>query len=317
MLELPVEPYASLPDTDTGTIVAFDIGADGHPYLLTASRPVEYVNEVPGGAIFPQIRPKAPQRYHIYRLESGQPRLLMTVEDEAFNIHAVQPLGEDRFLLACARSQYRDEGADQNGRIYHSSGQFSKGVILGDGIGNLAVKPEGIIWAGYFDEGVFGNFGWSQPLGSSGLVAWREDGTKLYEFQPPEGLDHICDCYAVNACGEDLWICYDTDFPLVRIRDYQVVQHWEIPISGSGAFAISGDHALFSGDYEDRNQYHLLELSGPRAAIRASFKLHDRDGAIVDADRVAERGENLFVLRGREVFKIGVAEAKERFRSQT
>lgn len=188
---------------------------------------------------------------------------------------------------------------------------------MGDGIGNLAVTPEGTIWTGYFDEGVFGNFGWSQPLGSSGLVAWREDGTKRYEFQPPEGLGHICDCYAMNARGEDLWIYYDADFPLVRIRDYQVAQHWEIPISGSGAFAISGDHALFIGDYEDRNQYHLLELSGPRAAILASFKLRDRSGSIVDADRVAGRGENLFVLRGRKVFKSSVAEAKERVRSQT
>lgn len=93
MLELPVEPYASHPDTDTGTIAAFDIGADGHPYILTASRPIGYVNEVPGGAIVPQIRPKVPQRYHIYRLASAQPRLLMIVEDEAFNIHTIQPLG--------------------------------------------------------------------------------------------------------------------------------------------------------------------------------------------------------------------------------
>jgi hypothetical protein len=106
--------------------------------------------------------------------------LVAIIQQEAFNIHQVQPMGRDQFLLVSARCQYRDEGADKNGRLYHVDGRFLRGMTLGDGIQDVAVTPDGLIWTSYFDEGVFGNFDWSEPLGSSGLIAWRPDGTVAY-----------------------------------------------------------------------------------------------------------------------------------------
>lgn len=38
---------------------------------------------------------------------------------------------------------------------------------------------DGRIVTSYFDEGIFGNFGWDQPLGASGLVVWDEQGRVL------------------------------------------------------------------------------------------------------------------------------------------
>ncbi|RYD53854.1 MAG: hypothetical protein EOP83_22815 [Verrucomicrobiaceae bacterium] len=121
-------------------------------------------------------------------------------------------------LLVSCRCNYWEDGADENGRLYHTDGRFLRGVTLGDGIQDVAVTPDGLIWTSYFDEGVFGGLGRRATLESSGLVAWRPDGTVAYTYEPPNGLGGISDCYAMNACGNDVWIYYYTDFPLVLIR---------------------------------------------------------------------------------------------------
>ena len=46
---------------------------------------------------------------------------------------------------------------------------------LGDGIQDCVVKKDGTIITSYFDEGVFGNYGWDEPLGDCGLIAWTSD----------------------------------------------------------------------------------------------------------------------------------------------
>jgi hypothetical protein len=273
MPELVLDPYSSLAEAEPGAIVAFGVGWDGIPYVVTALDPLDDRTHHPGGALFPKIRPDAPQCYRIYRADPGGASLVATIGPEPFNIHQVQPVGHDHFLLVSSRCRYREEGPDENGRFYHVDGRFLQGITLGDGIQDVAVTPEGLIWTSYFDEGVFGNFGWTDPLGASGLVAWQQDGTVAYTYQPGDELDHVCDCYAMNACGNDVWICYYTDFPLVLIRDGAVAAHWTIPVSGADAFAISEDHALLRGGYENPDEYHLLELSRPSAVLRSRFQL--------------------------------------------
>lgn len=48
------------------------------------------------------------------------------------------------------------------------------------------VAPDGTIWAGYFDEGVVGNFGWGGPgptrLGADGIGAWSSELKKVWEL---------------------------------------------------------------------------------------------------------------------------------------
>ena len=182
---------------------------------------------------------------------------------------------------------------------------------MGDGIQGVAVTPEGLIWTSYFDEGVFGNFGWSDPLGCNGLVAWRQDGTAAYAYEPPDGIERVCDCYAMNADGNDIWICYDYDFPLVQIRNGQVEAHWQIPVHGADAFAISGNQALFRGGYGNQDCYHLLNLADPLAVEKSRFQLRDRQGEPIKAQRVAGRGDTLFLIRERDIFNLTVDDAKQ------
>lgn len=310
MQEIVIPPYASLAGADPGRIVAFDIGVDGFPYAVIATGPLDDRTVSPGGASFPKIRPETPQGYQIYRLHEGEAQLLTAIEREAFNIHHVQPLGEDQLLLACARCEHRKDRPDRNGRIYHTHGRIQGAITLGDGIQNIAVTPDGLIWTSYFDEGVFGNFGWSKPLGNNGLVAWRQDGTIAYKYQPSEGLDFICDCYAMNACGNEIWIYYYTDFPLVLIRDGAVMAHWEVPVKGADAFAISRGYALFRGGYDQRDDYLLLGLTEPTVRQRARFRLKSESGTRIKAQRVSGRGDAIFLLQDREIFRITVEEAK-------
>ena len=235
-----LDPYSSLSEADAGEVVAFGPGWDGLPYIVTALDPLDYRTPDSGGAIFPEIHLDRPQSYRIYRGDPGTASLATTIEQDAFNIHQVQPMGHDGILLTSCRCQYREDRADENGRLCQIDGGFLHGIILGDGIQDVGVMRDGLIWTSYFDEGVFGNVAWSEPLGSTGLVARRPDGKVAHTFEPPNGLDRICDCYAMNACGNDVWICYYTDFPLVQIRNGRIQAHWQIPVRGADAFAISG-----------------------------------------------------------------------------
>lgn len=134
--------------------------------------------------------------------------------------------------------------------------------MLGDGIQSVQATSNGIIWTSFFDEGIFGNFGWNDPVGACGLVAWNAEGNKIYDFQPIDDLDCICDCYALNVESDaDVWLYYYTDFPLVHLHHRKVQSVWNMSIDGSDSFAISGHRVLFRGGYDDRNTYHLFALN--------------------------------------------------------
>jgi hypothetical protein len=222
-------------------------------------------------------------------LSGSQIVLDVMIEGERFNIHDVQPLPGE-LLLACARSHYKGpDDFEKNGRIYTRGGRFAREILLGDGVQSVQATSSGVIWTSYFDEGVFGNYGWQSPVGASGLVAWDTDGNKLYEFEPRNGLDSICDCYALNVeSEEDIWLYYYTEFPLVRLRRREIESVWKMPLGGSSAFAISAGHALFRGGYKDRDTYQLFSLGRSRKPeLLSKIDLRDKSGRKLVAGRVS------------------------------
>lgn len=312
-------PVADLtPFIAGGELVAFNVGPDGTVYLAVALKPTDYRIEQPGWASFAKTVPDQPQTYRVVGLSAGQPVLDVTVENEPFNIHDVQPVGS-RVLLVCGRSRYRGPNDfDKNGRLYTRGGKFVREILLGDGIQTVQATAAGTIWTSYFDEGVFGNFGWRQPVGASGLVAWEATGRKRYEFQSPEGLDTICDCYALNvASDDDVWLCYYTEFPLVKLHRKAVAGVWRVPVSGSHAFAVGRGHALFQGGYGEHDKYHLLPLGRDGKATQvATFHLGDEKGKRLQPARLAGRGDALHLIDGRDGklyrFDVGRAVAEAR-----
>jgi len=300
-----------LPDSLVGEIVAFGIGFDGNLYVVLAQKPLDYSIEQPGWAVFPKTRPDAPQSYRVLGYDGRTADCIVdfVAREEKYNIHFVQPLF-DGFLLACARSHWRSElDIEHNGRLYSRTGQLERELILGDGIEDLQVTARDRIWAGYFDEGVFGNFGWKQPLGASGLVAWDSAGTVMYEFAPPPGLDAMDWCYAINAPSDsDLWCFCATNFPLVHIHESQVVGSWQLPVTASDAFAISDTGALLRGGYNESHTYHLCTFAPDTLRLAATFSLVSGARDPISADRVVGRGDRLFLLAGRDIYRVSVSD---------
>jgi len=156
---------------------------------------------------------------------------------------------DGHWLVASTRSR---EG-ERNARLYSADGTEQAALVLGDAIAHLYCAPDGTIWAGYFDEGVFGgpnqDGGW--PVASGGIVQFDRDGAPLWLFNEHVGSDRqVDDCYAMTLAGDDLWACYYSDFPIVRIRGGQVTT-WANDVGGAKAMAVDGDLILLAGGYSD------------------------------------------------------------------
>ena len=46
-----------------------------------------------------------------------------------------------------------------NAVLYDADGQVVSEHVLGDGIGHALADSAGQVWVGYFDEGIYGNYG--------------------------------------------------------------------------------------------------------------------------------------------------------------
>lgn len=178
-----------------------------------------------------------------------------------FQFHFLRPIG-DHFLLLGARSAYREDGPDKNAWIISRDGTVRSRFCLGDGIQNCAVKADGTIITGYFDEGVFGNCGWEDPLGACGLIAWTPQGTHLWKNETYP----IYDCYAIGLDAEEnLWFYYYNEFRLVR-TNFKEDLVLDLPLEGSGAFAVesSGEKFLFQGGYQKQDKFYFFTRQGGR-----------------------------------------------------
>jgi hypothetical protein len=294
-----------------GELVAFNVGPDGVVYLVVALKPLDYRSEEPGWASFAKTVPDQPQEYRVIGLFGGESVFDVLIEQERFNIHDVQPL-VDELLLVCVRSHYKSpDDFEKNGRVYTLNGKFAREILLGDGIQLTQATSGGLIWTSYFDEGVFGNYGWETPVGASGLVAWDPDGNKVYEFQPTNGLDSICDCYALNVESEkDVWLYYYTDFPLVWLHDREVRSVWKMPLAGSSAFAVSSGHALFRGGYKDQDTYQLFALGkNGNPKLLAELDLRNENGVRLVTDWVVGRANSIYLVSDRILYQVDVETA--------
>lgn len=174
------------------------------------------------------------------------------------NLHSIQRLGNG-FLLLGARAQLHKDGkADRNALIADSTGSILAKHCFGDGIQQCLVDSQNRIITSYFDEGVFGNFGWDQPIGACGLIVWSAQGERLWENQQHD----ICDCYAINLDDQNhLWFYYYTAFNLVQ-TDYSTETVYQPQISGSSAFLLDlpRQRTLFDAGYGKHGTFLLKRL---------------------------------------------------------
>lgn len=217
----------------------------------------------------------------------------------------IEMLSDNEILVVASRCE-RDE---MNAQVYDRVGTLKREFVLGDGIEHVQADARGNVWVGYFDEGVYGNFGLGvdglTPLGAAGLSCFSPNGKPLWDFSPPEGFDYISDCYALNVARNGAWACYYTGFPFVFIDANWQVRCWENEFVGSSAFAIAGDHIVLYGGYGDeRTRCVLLRLSEKSADLVGHVSLVLPSTVNLAESTVIGRDSELHVFSGDEWYKF-------------
>ncbi len=225
----------------------------------------------------------------------------------------VQPMPGGRFLVAGARCRWRRDGPDRNGVLYDAGGQVVAERVLGDGIGHVLATRDGQVWIGYFDEGIYGNYGWGQaateePVGASGIVRFSPGLAPVWHYPKYTEVgpwDAVSDCYALNVDDQCAWACYDSDFPIVCICD-GTVTGWHNDIKGASALAVAGSRvALFGGYGPDHDRLALTELRPDRAQPASEYRMVLPDGEPLPADiQVIGRGSRLHFLTGTSWYQL-------------
>ena len=226
------------------------------------------------------------------------------VRNQRDNFHLVQPL-PDGVLLATRRCEFSEHDLRPNGKVFDFDGRLLRSLLLGDGINDLQTTESGRIWISYFDEGVFGNLGWERPIGSCGLRQFDDHGSPTFEFEPISGLDTIDDCYALNVTSDDeAWCCYYAQFPIVRIQDRRIVQHWISPITGASGLSVWRDVLLMQGGY-DSGEWKLLRVGNDGTVrVEKSFEFLGRTGQLLRSSTARARGDSIWFVEGEDVYHV-------------
>lgn len=177
-------------------------------------------------------------------------------------IHYLRVLSNKTFLTVNARCKYlHGVGAEKNATLYDEFGSEINKFTLGDGIEDIREWKDGLLMVSYYDEGVFGNYGWGEvydgktvyPLGKSGVVLWNTNGEIIWRYTSLDGYEQICDCYAMNLDNNDnIWFQYYTEFKLVKIDSDFNLTYYDVEFGGGYQIIIHNDLILaFAGYNKD------------------------------------------------------------------
>lgn len=269
-------------------------------------------DEQPGWARFPHSRTPRPVHATVL-VDDGRSTRRVDLHDDTPAHPHVQLLPGDEILVVGARCRrFQDGTTERNACVFGADGALRHAATFGDGINDVQTTSRGEIWVAYFDEGVFGNYGWSTgegaaPIGASGLVRFDDRGARVWEYSPPEGIDTIADCYALNVSDEATWAYYYTEFPLVRIDAAGTVEAWRTEVSGARAFATDGHRVLFYGGYgEERGRCLLGRFAGEAIVGIVPCRLILPSGEPLGEERAVGRGPQLHVFAGTEWYSVDV-----------
>lgn len=235
--------------------VNMSIGYDGSIYMLFSEKIPELVN-----GMF--VNTKADATYSMLVLSvDWQEGELLTQEyynlgRHKMNFHFIQPL-KDKILLLGSRTYYRSDGPEQNAVVVDKQGTVHREMCFGDGIEDCIVTEDGRIITSYFDEGIWGNYGWDNPIGSCGLIVWDENGKAVWKAKHP-----IYDCYAMNVDDMgNLWFYYYDEFVLVK-TDFHTDVVYKPEMNGATGFLFTADsrHIIFDGGYDKHSEFRSAEL---------------------------------------------------------
>jgi hypothetical protein len=283
-------------------VVTVTAGPQHDLVVLSLDGPPDYRRIAPSGCSFAKLRADRPNYYRIdHFLDSEWNSLTLPATKE--NFHRVQPLGKNGWLLMRGRAKGE---TDRNAHVHNPDGTHGDSFHAGDGIENVQTTGDSRIWISFFDQGVFGD----TALGRAGLACLDNSGQVQFKFNDlaeAGAAPDIADCYAFNVCSDrEVWLCYYTDFPLVRLVDRQVARIWpKVAVQGAHAFAVSGQRVLFAGMYEKRNSLFLADLDTTK--VQERVPVNDA-GKIIRTFTAFGRGTRLYLHSGNEVFAVDLTD---------
>lgn len=316
---IEVRPWIDLAPRLVGfELMSLSIGPNGELYALAVTSPADYRETAPSGVIFPKVWTEHPHAVRILRFDGSDLKRL-DIPNQHWNFYHVQPLPDDELLLVVSRSRcFSDDAYDLNAKVFSLNGAFKREFLLGDGIRDVQTTMDGRIWIGYSDEGIFGNFGWREPIGKPGLVCWDGFGERTFSYSPPPDFGlyrRMTACYALNVVSDAETWCYYLDmaprgtFPLISIRDGHIASYWQSPVHGAKGIAIWRNYVLFAGAFRKRDTFFLYQLfDAGRIEHRKNFKVVNEEGATLDANRIAACGSAIVLRHANRVYRIEIAQ---------
>jgi len=250
----------------------------------------------PGQPIFPKtVMARSYRAELIEASPEGARSTAVEGLDVAYPMIEVLPSGE-LVVIGPRAKRYRDGTTDLNCLVFNPQGQILRRFLVGDGIQDAFSDNQGRIWVSYFDEGIFGDFGWGNaggpmPIGASGLNCFDDFGNIVWDFGQAGGGDLISDCYAMNVDGANTWIYFYVDFPLYKITDDFQTRSWEVGLKGCSAFAVSDTKILFTGQRGDEpGTVYIAEWEKNSIGHFSKNRLVKPGGQAIEKGRLICRG---------------------------
>ena len=108
-------------------------------------------------------------------------------------------------------------------------------------------------------------------------------------------LPFISDCYAINVMNdEEVWLSYYSDFPLVRMKHFELQNIWTDFARISQSFVVRDKTVIYKKAYE-RNQ--LLRCSLDNPAQHEPVEAVDENGQTISGNwEVAARGPDFCLM---------------------
>lgn len=293
----------ALPDA-TASIVATSVDANGNALILTANKDDQAkasAKETRGIGIFPKSRSASDLAFSlVVQSDAGADTISLPATNITFP--HVDLFSDGGCALVGARSSWRSKNDfDLNGALIERESKDAKSVCFGDGIENVGIDGKDRIWISYFDEGVFGNFGWSHPgptgLGAGGINCFDRTGELLWQHNREDATEHVDDCYAMNVSPLGVWFYFYTAFKVARVKEDFSVEYFDTPISGSHSFVTDGHRFVFSSQYrEPATTLHATNLYKGKLVHRRKLSLSLPAGINADQIKMTARGDKLHVF---------------------
>jgi hypothetical protein len=159
---LPVRRHGVIEGQDGDVLVCASVGPAGEVVAVWTTpegrEAVTAATVSAAGASFPDPGAARPVTARI-TMHTPDLAAVTRIEDLTLAHITVQPMPGGQVPGGRGPVPVAARRPDRNAVLYDADGQVLSEHVLGDGIAHLLTTSTGQVWAGYFDEGIYGNYG--------------------------------------------------------------------------------------------------------------------------------------------------------------